>query len=66
MANPNPNTEQLTPFRRQNPDAEPLAERQTQVKLPVSLDAVVRSLGKKKADWLRDAIARKAKEEGLI
>lgn len=66
VANPKPKTEQLTPFQRKDPSAEPLAERQTQVKLPLSLDAVVRAMGAKKADWLRAAVAEKAEREGLI
>jgi hypothetical protein len=66
MANPNPKTEQLTPFQRDNPNDEPLADKQIQVRLPVSLDAAVRKLGRRKSQWLRKAIARQAQEDEMI
>ena len=36
------------------------------VKLPPDLDQIVRSMGTKKADWLRAAIREKLERDGLL
>lgn len=49
-------------FKRMDPDSEPLASRQIQVRLPESIDAVVRNIPDK-ATWLRRVISEAAKQE---
>lgn len=61
MSNPKPKLENLTPFPRVG--SEPLAEKQVQVRLPVSIDAAVQELGNKKTEWLRRVITEAAKRE---
>lgn len=65
MANPSPvQNERLRAkqFKRLNPDSEPLASRQIQVRLPESIDAIVRKVPDK-ATWLRRIITEAAKRE---
>lgn len=65
MANPSPvQNERLIAkqFKRLNPDSEPLASRQIQVRLPESIDVVVRKVPDK-ANWLRRVITEAAKRE---
>lgn len=65
MANPSPvQNERLKAkqFKRLNPDSEPLASKQIQVRLPESIDVVVRALPDK-ASWLRRVITDAARHE---
>lgn len=48
------------------PSEVPLAKRTIGVKLPVKLDAKIRSMGPKKGAWLREVITRAALEQGII
>lgn len=48
-----------------SPNLEPLADKALSVRVPVSLDQVVRSLPNR-PEWLRDAVIEKAEREGLI
>ncbi len=64
MANPNPKTENLTPFVSLDGSEGP--SKNFGVRLPSKLAAAVDGLGKRKTEWLRAAIAEKAEREGLI
>lgn len=43
-----------------------LADHAISVRLPAGVDQAVRSLGKKKAAWLREAVCQIALEQGLV
>ena len=65
MANPNPNTEGLIKIQRSIPGG--TARKPVQVKVPVNhYDAWMSLPSKKRNEFLREAIAEKLKEEGLL
>jgi hypothetical protein len=64
--NPNP---VITPeflasqIKRSDSTTEPLASKQAQVRLPLSVDAAISALGKQKTAWLRRVITEAAERE---
>ena len=77
LAVPNPDPTQTPQFKQKQykrtelegsciPPDVPLARRAIGVKLPIGLDAAIRSLGTQKGAWLREVIARAAIEQGII
>jgi hypothetical protein len=50
-------------IKRSDDTTEPLATRQTQVRLPISVDATIAKLGKNKAAWLRRVITEAAQQK---
>ena len=68
MPNPNPVQSQefkACAYKPQGDSGEPLARKVIGVRLPQSLDPIIRGLPSPSA-WIREAIAEKAKREGLI
>lgn len=68
MPNPNPVQSQTfveKQYKAQGNLKEPLSKKAIAVKLPQSLDPIVRTLPSPAA-WIREAIAEKAEREGLI
>ena len=52
--------------RFMSPNPEPLADKALSVRLPVSIDALIRSLpSDQRADWLRRVLGEAAKQELL-
>jgi len=64
MPNPNPKTEYLKPVVRQDSTTDQLATINTAVRLPIDIDAAVRSLPNRSA-WLRRVITEAARRELL-
>jgi hypothetical protein len=60
--NPNPNPNNLKPIPRQDDSTETLATLATSARLPLEIDAVVRSLPNRSA-WLRRVVTEAAKRE---
>jgi hypothetical protein len=50
-------------IKRSDNTTEPLAIKQAQVRLPISVDAAVSKLGKRKTAWLRRVITEAAQRE---
>lgn len=50
-------------FERADDTVEPLADKPTQVRLPVRVDAAIRALGTEKTAWLRRVIVKAAEQE---
>lgn len=50
-------------IKRSDDTTESLAKRQTQVRLPVSVDVAIAQLGQRKAAWLRRVITEAAQQE---
>jgi hypothetical protein len=62
MRNPNPNTKGLRPIQRSDDTTDPLAETALMARVPIHIDAIVRSLPNKSA-WLRRVITEAAQRE---
>jgi hypothetical protein len=54
---------EATKIKRSDDTTEPLAAKQTQVRLPVSVDSAIAQLGQQKAAWLRRVITQAAQQE---
>ncbi|MGB8699522.1 MAG: hypothetical protein WCD18_08910 [Thermosynechococcaceae cyanobacterium] len=67
MPNPNPRTDHPAFIAAQFPKAgtERMARANIQVRLPESLDAIVRQLPNR-SEWIRKAITEAARKEGLL
>jgi hypothetical protein len=51
--------------KRADSTTEPLADKQVQVRLPVTVDAAISKLGREKTPWLRRVITEAAQRELL-
>jgi hypothetical protein len=65
MANPTPRLDNLKPTPRMDETTDPLAASALMARVPVHIDAVVRSLPNRSA-FIRAAIAEKLERDGLL